>query len=76
LKTHGDQQSRPTWGRPDHEDSSVAPATHSARVSVATIEPSSNASDLFHAEPKFTGFIKEVGQYTRPPSSTQLLCTP
>jgi hypothetical protein len=71
----GDQQVGPMWGRPDHPDSSVAPATHSARVSVATIAPRSKARDLFHALPKLTGFINEVGQYTWPPSSTQLDCT-
>ena len=56
----GLQHTGPIWGRPLQADSSVAPATHSARVSVATMAPSSKASDLFHADPKLTGFMKEV----------------
>ena len=41
---------------------STAPASHSARVSTPMMAPSSRASDLFHALPKFTGFMKLVGQ--------------
>ena len=57
--------SSPMCGRPDHDDSSWAPASHSARVSVAMIAPMSKNKDAFHMKPKFTGLGKLTGHCAR-----------
>ena len=62
----GDHAVSPMTGRPDHALSSVAPASHSARVSVAMMAPISSASESLNVVPKLTGLGKEVGQYTVP----------
>lgn len=49
----GDQQSRPAWGRAPL--ASVAPASHSARSSVAITAPRPYARERFHEKPKLTG---------------------
>lgn len=66
----GDQQSRPAWGLPDHDDASVSPSSQSARSSSPMIEPISWYIEAFHEAPRETGFGKLVGQRVVFDSST------
>ena len=50
----GDHTFSPMTGRPLQDDSSVAPASQAARVSVAMTSAMPRARDVFHAHPKFT----------------------
>ena len=53
--------SRPMWGLPDQSLASTAPASQSARVSVAMTAPSSKKRLRFQVAPKFT-WRRRVGE--------------